>query len=188
MINIGFGTTIVDGFKIKNIIELLNSVEGLDGDVVEVGVYKGGSALIISQNTKSKIHLFDTFDGMPYHSSELNEKWELGTFNDTNLINVQDLFKSNPNVRCYKGIFPIDTSHNIEHLTFKFVHLDVDNYTSYKESLNFFYDKMVKGGVIIFDDYNCDCCPGANLSVDEFFENKIEKVLNKNNTFYIVKN
>ena len=182
-----FGQTIVEDFKIKNIINLLKSVEKLNGDIAEVGVYRGGTASIISENTNSSIHLFDTFEGMPYHSPEMGEKWGLNSFNDTNFDSVKRLFTNKPNVKCYKGIFPIDTSHNIENLKFKFVHLDVDNYTSYKESLNFFYNRMVLGGIIVFDDYNCDCCPGANVAIDEFFNGKFEDVIIENSTAFIKK-
>ena len=64
--------------------------------------------------------------------------------------------------------------------------MDVDNYISYKESLEFFYDKMVNGGIIVFDDYNCECCPGANLAIDEFFSSKEEKLL-FDSVYYIIK-
>jgi len=36
------------------------------GDVVEVGVYKGGSAKVIAKHFKDqKVYLFDTFNGFP---------------------------------------------------------------------------------------------------------------------------
>ena len=34
---------------------------------------------------------------------------------------------------------------------------------------------MIKGGIIICDDYNFDTCLGAKVAVDEFFESKPEK-------------
>jgi hypothetical protein len=44
---------------------------------------------------------------------------------------------------------------------------------------------MAKGGIIVFDDYNCDCCPGANKAIDEFFQGK-EKI-NYDISAYIIK-
>ena len=83
--------------------------------------------------------------------------------------------------------FPNSYAKNvIKNKKFKFVHLDVDNYQPYKESLEFFYDKMVPGGIILFDDYDCDCCPGANKAVDEFFSDKPE-VIQKSVGVFIVK-
>ena len=35
----------------------------LEGDIAEVGVYKGGSAKLICEITNKPVHLFDTFEG-----------------------------------------------------------------------------------------------------------------------------
>jgi hypothetical protein len=37
----------------------------VDGDIAEVGVYKGGSAKLICETTNKPVHLFDTFEGLP---------------------------------------------------------------------------------------------------------------------------
>jgi O-methyltransferase len=184
---INYGSSLVDKNKITHIIELLKSVTELNGDVCEVGVYRGGTAKIISENINDcNLFLFDTFGGMPYYDLEKDKDWDVGTFNQTDYDMVSNLFKNKPNVEVYKGIFPSETSHNIQDKKFKFVHLDVDNYQPYKESLEFFYDKMVPGGVILFDDYDCNCCPGANKAVDEFLSDKPEEV-QKNVGVFIVK-
>jgi hypothetical protein len=36
---------------------------------------------------------------------------------------------------------------------------------------------MVVNGIMIFDDYDCECCPGANAAIDEFFKEKEEKIV-----------
>jgi len=184
MINIG--QSLVEKEKINKIINLLNKVKDLEGEYSEVGVYKGGTSLIISQNSNSNVYLFDTFEGMPNHTKNIDGTWGLGSFGDIEVEEIIKLFKDYENVKIHKGIFPAETSKFIKDNKFKFVHLDVDNYISYKESLEFFYDKMVKEGIIIFDDYNCECCPGANLAIDEFFLSKEEKLL-FDSVYYIIK-
>jgi len=87
----------------------------------------------------------------------------------------------------YKGNFPKDTSKHIENEKFKFIHLDVDTYLSYKESLEFFYYKTIKGGYIVFDDYNENTCAGATKAINEFFEDKEENILQNNRSYYIIK-
>jgi O-methyltransferase len=37
-----------------------------------------------------------------------------------------------------------------------------------KECSEFFYERLVDGGVIVYDDYCSPSCPGAKLAVDEF--------------------
>lgn len=175
--NIKDGQTLLTRQKVLKLIELLDKTKNVEGSIAEVGVYKGGTAKLIAEKSgKSRVYLFDTFEGMPNFTENVDDHWGLGSFNNTDYDSIKSIFKDYTNVFIYKGIFPDDTSNNIENETFRFVHLDVDNYKSYKDSLNFIYSKMVKGGIIVFDDYNCDCCPGANKAIDEFFKGK-EKVI-----------
>jgi hypothetical protein len=184
---IEYGSSLLGGSEIDRIKEVLKIVEPLEGDICEVGVYRGGTSKFISDNIENcDIFLFDTFQGMPYYDPNKDNKWEIGAFGETDYEKVCKLFEKKPNVKIFKGIFPSETSNNIIGKKFKFVHLDVDNYQSYKECLEFFYDKMTSGGIIIFDDYDHDCCPGANKAVDEFFIDKPENV-QKNISSFIVK-
>ena len=184
---INYGSSLVDTQKLEHLKGLIKYTTNLTGDVCEVGVYRGGTAKVISENVKNcEVFLFDTFDGMPYYDSENDKTWTVGTFNETDYDMVSKLFESNPDVQIYKGIFPSETSHHIEDKMFKFVHLDVDNYQPYKECLEFFYNKMVPGGIILFDDYDHSCCPGSNKAIDEFFSDKQEEI-QKNIGVYIVK-
>jgi O-methyltransferase len=186
-LEIAYGSSLVDGSKINQIIQILQQLSVLDGDVAEVGVYRGGTANIICEyNKNSNVFLFDTFCGMPFFDEEKDREWIVGSFAQIDYNAILDIFKKYPFCFIYKGIFPQETSHNIIDKKFKFVHLDVDNYQSYKECLEFFYDRMITGGVIVFDDYDCDCCPGANIAVDEFFKDKPENI-QKSNIIFVVK-
>jgi hypothetical protein len=184
---INYGSSLVGTDKLLNLKDLVKSTSNLIGDVCEIGVYRGGTAKIISENIEnSDLFLFDTFEGMPYYDPDNDKEWDVGTFGQTDYETVKSLFQSNQNVKVFKGVFPSETSHHVKDRVFKFVHLDVDNYQPYKECLEFFYERMVKGGIIIFDDYDCGCCPGANKAVDEFFIDKPENI-QKNVGVYIVK-
>lgn len=186
-LQIPYGTSLVNPLKIKEIIQILQHISSAEGDVAEVGIYRGGTAKILCENNfKSDVFLFDTFSGMPFFNETKDKEWGVGTFAETDYNSILNIFSVYPFCYIYKGIFPQETSHNIVDKKFKFVHLDVDNYQSYKECLEFFYSRMVVGGVIVFDDYDCDCCPGANLAVDEFFADKPEK-LKKSNIVFIKK-
>ena len=52
--------------------------------------------------------------------------------------------------------------------SFCFVHVDVDLFEPTRESIAFFYPRMVPGGVMLFDDYGFVTCPGATRAIDEF--------------------
>lgn len=173
------GETICGGNALHTLIELAKyvDVKNLIGDVVEVGVYKGGSALELSRIfNNNNIYLFDTFEGLP-KTNEFDNHHKEGDFNDITYEDVVNLFHNNSNVSVFKGIFPQENSEVLNGKLFKFVHLDVDIYESYVNCLNFFHNKMVNGGVMVFDDYNAGTCLGAKKAIDEFV-NKYELSLN----------
>lgn len=131
------------------------------GCFVEVGVYHGGTAWYLAQAAQQQMRLcflYDTFTGIPYrgeHDSHL-----VGDFADTSLEEVQ---RSVPTAMCIPGVFPASA---INMGPVAFVHLDVDQYQSYKDALEYFAPRMVKGGVIWCDDV--DCLKGATRAVEEF--------------------
>lgn len=89
------------------------------------------------------------------------------------LEDVKAFLKDCSNVRCYQGFFPATTG-PIGNVNFCFVHVDVDIYKSVMDSCAFFYPRMLKGGIMLFDDYDCPNCPSAKMAVDEFFKDKVK--------------
>ena len=152
----------------------------IEGDIVEVGAYKGGSAKLICEAKENKIlHLFDTFEGLPDVTKIDNPRQfykgkYLGTLNE-----VKETLSKYPEVNFYKGIFP-STSKPIENKMFSFVHLDVDLYKSTLDSIKFFYPRMNKGGVIISHDYFGS--PVVKKAFDDFFKDKPEPIIEMSGT------
>jgi O-methyltransferase len=166
--------TLVDYPRLNKIRELVKQTEHLPGDIAEVGVYKGGTAYLICSLTKKDVVLFDTFEGMPA-VDESKDRHKEGDFSDTSRDDVDELLDRFDNAFIFEGIFPKETAYYLDQdEVYSFVHLDCDIYTSVKESLEFFYPRMVPGGVIVFDDYGEPNCPGAKLAVDEFMVDKPE--------------
>ena len=129
------------------------------GCFVEVGVYKGGSASYLTelaQSQKREIYLYDTFTGIPFR--EEYEHHQVGDFNDTSYEAVKNAL---PYAKVIQGIFPESA---IEMPEFAFVHLDVDQYKSYVDCINYFKPRMVPGGVMWFDDYEL---VGARKAIHE---------------------
>ena len=183
-----FGESLVRKQKIDFIKNKVIELNNINTPIIEVGVYKGGTAKVIIENMNKicDLYLFDTFEGIP-NKSECDNIHIVGDFNDSSYKNILELFKSYRNVYIYKGIFPDETSKFINNIMFKIVHLDVDTYISYKKSLEFLYDRVIKRGYIIFDDYNEKTCRGATIAIDEFFKYKKEKIMLYDKSYYIVK-
>lgn len=147
----------------------------IDGDFAEVGVFRGGSAKLIceAKNNKS-LHLFDTFEGLP-ELVEIDNKimFQKGEM-VSNMDVVKDYLKDYPDVHFYKGLFP-DTADPVKDKKFSFVNIDVDIYESTLSCLNFFYEKMNKGGIIVSHDY-IDV-ESVKKAIDDFFKNKPETII-----------
>ncbi len=168
--------TLVDHSRCYMLYQFAKIAQELEGDVAEVGVYKGGTAKLLAETFACKpnklVHLFDTFEGMPTTDPTL-DRHHAGDFRNTSLEAVQKQLHGNSNARFYKGFFPA-TAGPIEDKLFCFVHVDVDIYQSVKDSCIFFYPRLEPRGVLIFDDYGFSSCPGARKAVDEFFADKLE--------------
>ena len=65
-----------------------------------------------------------------------------------------------------QGIFPDDTGHLLSS-TLSLVHIDVDVYQSAKDSVDFVWDRLPAGGILVFDDYGFSACEGVTKYVNE---------------------
>ncbi|HEY1687085.1 MAG TPA: TylF/MycF/NovP-related O-methyltransferase [Tepidisphaeraceae bacterium] len=147
----------------------------LDGDLVECGVWRGGSAMLFSRllhradvRENRRLYLFDTFAGMPPTSQEHDPYYRGGEFADTSAEAVLARLPHRQRVEIRKGFIP-DTFAGLENLRVSFAHVDVDIYDSIKACCEFLYPRLVVGGIMVFDDYAWSTCAGARKAVDDYF-------------------
>lgn len=159
--------------------EFASQARSVSGDVAEIGVYKGGTAKLLAGTFKGSdkaIHLFDTFSGMPPVDKKFDTYHKEGDFGDTSFENIKTYMSDCRDVSLHQGLFPV-TAKPVENKRFSFVHVDVDIYRSVTDCCDFFYPRMERGGIMVFDDYGFLTCPGAKTAVDKFFEQKPEHPL-----------
>lgn len=147
----------------------------IEGDIAEVGVFKGGSAKVICQAKEEKaLHLFDTFkcSPPPGTAADANNGHEGSFCSDPK--QVEGYLAEFPKVHVYEGFFP-DTAGPVENIRFSLVHLDVNLYGPMLDCLGFFYPRMNRGGAIISHDYIYHS--GVKKAFEEFFSDKPEIVL-----------
>jgi hypothetical protein len=163
--------------EIFNLHRFVRETAAIDGDIAEVGVYRGGSARVICEGKGSRVlHLFDTFGGMPDVNPDI-DLHRRGDFADTSIGDVRDYLKRFDGVQFHKGWFPESARPlAVAGTRFSLVHLDVDIYESTLRALEFFYPRMSHGGVLVSHDYRSISCPGVREAVDEFFRDKPERV------------
>lgn len=163
--------------RFNNMARELERVSGLDGAIVESGMYKGLSAYIICSATKMHhsdfegqyFYGFDSFEGLSEPQAEDIEvnsaahRFKKGTFS-AGFDDVSKNLSAFPKVSLFKGWIP-DRFPEVKDKRFKFVHIDVDLYQPTKDSLEFFYPRLLIGGRIVCDDYNWS---GQERAVKEF--------------------
>jgi hypothetical protein len=92
----------------------------------------------------------------------------------------EELLKGNlshvESIEVYKGLIPFRFS-EVEDRFFSFVHIDVDLYQPTLDSIEFFYPRMSDGAVLVCDDYGFTSCPGATKAIEQYLEDKPEKMV-----------
>lgn len=167
-----------------------------EGDIAECGVFRGSTLLGIAhllkkKNISRKIYGLDSFEGFPEKElKDIDKGITEETFANVSYEEVSEKIRKLgfSNITLIKGFFK-DTLKQLEGKRFILVHLDCDLYDSYKECLNFLYDKVLPGGYIVFDEYVL----GAKKAIDEFLSDKKEKlqyfkeIKNKSDIRYFIK-
>lgn len=168
-----------------------------NGSIVECGVFAGGgllswhhfSAITEPYNHTRKIIGFDTFSGFPsVHDNDVkkgaSEHSYIGAFttNDSivdeiqSLIDIHDLNRPLghiPKIEIIAGdaceTIPKYVNDN-PHLLISLLYLDFDIYEPTKVALQHLYSRVVKGGVVAFDELNCAEWAGETIALREFLD------------------
>lgn len=185
--------------------ELYKKIIDLPGAIIECGLFQGSSFFrfahfrdILESKTSRKLIGFDIFGSFPKTGFE-EDKQYLDKFisdageNSISLENIQKVmeYKNIENYEFIKGdintTVPKYCNDNL-HLKIALLHIDTDVYEPAVTILENMYDKVVRGGIIMFDDYGT--FPGETKAVDEFFSNKdviIKKLPMSHIPSYIIK-
>lgn len=160
------------------------------GNLIELGVYRGGTSVIIGEHLKKLksnkiLYSCDAFKGYPklenydiklIKGTSFQKNWNEGRFKNTSYEKVKNMLikKGLNNIIIKKGYFK-DTFKTIEDEKFCYAYIDCDLPTSTKQTIIFLKDRMVKGGIFHFVQYS------PSHSKDKPSNRVIEKYFNKNN-------
>jgi FKBP-type peptidyl-prolyl cis-trans isomerase 2 len=162
----------------------------LEGDVIELGVGRGGMSLFLAHLAKTcgkKVYSFDSYEGLPKPDSiRDNAGFREGDYRrHPDKEDLLDGFKAVINqfgladtVIPVKGFFDSTLPNLSLEARFSFAHLDSDLYASVMLSLEHIYDRVPLGGVIVIDDF-FHHAQGPARAVSDFFNRRgIRPVLN----------
>ena len=177
--------------SIERVYALRESVKyiihhNIPGSIVECGVWKGGSMMAVAKTlmelkTERDLYLFDTFQGMPSPTA-----FDV----DLHGVDANVLLKTNPMTPAIAPFEEVSrnmfsTGYDRARINFvrgkvedtlpasapaeiALLRLDTDWYESTSHELVHLYPRLVKGGILIIDDYGHFA--GAKKAVDEYFQ------------------
>lgn len=176
-LELALGRTILAEHKLMNLFLIMKfGLEGITGDFLEFGSYKGGSAIFIANVARrlqlpGTVYAFDTFAGMP-KTDEVLDLHKLGDFSDTNFDDlaayVHELGLSN--LKLVKGLFSDTAPQVLKSVNaIALAHIDCDIHDAVKYCLDAVQPKMhPKGGYITLDDPLHGSCLGALQAVEDW--------------------
>jgi O-methyltransferase len=163
--------TLIEKSFFDSIKEIIREIcrEEIRGDLVFIGVFKGGGALYLASLFKEfgisrRVWLFDSFKGFNRLTIE-NQKdvkslanlvQDIVFENQSNVKSVRRLFESynlDSNLQIVEGYLE-DTFKSIEIERIAFLHIDVDFYEPTYLSLEHLYPLVTRNGWVVIDDYN----------------------------------
>jgi hypothetical protein len=175
--------------------ELYRRIADLPGNIVEVGVYRGVSLLSWAKfieifhagDRTRRVIGFDNFAGFEaIHEKDGGETdrydrktggWNAGPFRDELMKHI-DIFHEDSFLPRAKRIQIVegdigktapDFAKQNPGLRISLLHLDVDLYEPTLAALKAFYPLVVKGGLVVFDEYGLIDWPGESQAVEEYF-------------------
>jgi O-methyltransferase len=167
--------TLVDIYRCYEIWSAVAEAAKLPaGDLIEVGVWRGGTGAIIAAQSarlipSAQVFLCDTFTGVVKTGAQ-DTIYEDGMHADTSAAIVKQLLDqlglTNPVL--LQGIFPEQTADRIQDRKFRFCHIDVDVYQSAKDVCEWLWPRLVSGGLVVFDDYGMRGTEGVQRFVNEW--------------------
>lgn len=168
--------TLVDIYRCYELWSLVREISYLNHDILEVGVWRGGTGCLIAAQASrlepsATVFLCDTFKGV-VKANHRDSTYKGGEHADTSTDIVDQLRSSMglSNIELLEGIFPEDTGHKIADRKFSLVHIDVDVYESAKGVTEWVWPRLCRGGVIVYDDYGFSTCEGLTNLVNEHLQ------------------
>ena len=137
--------------------------DGIPGDVVETGVARGGSSILIGSfifdsPIPRELWLYDAFEILEPACAQFDDVHRL----------LFETFSFDPaRVHLIKGLFD-DSLPEYPDRPIALLHIDAGFYEPVKSCIDHLYDRVETGGWVVFDNYGVD--EGCRKAVDELLE------------------
>ena len=170
--------------RFRFLVSQLERTLALEGRVAECGCFQGLSSYVMCSRLRahqpsfdgSGYEIYDSFQGLSEPTAEDTDATDKSEATEralanmkpgkyaARLENVRRSLSAFARISFHPGwipsAFPAGDGNR-----YRFVHVDVDLYQPTRDSFDYFWPRLVPGGVVVCDDYNW---PGAKRAVEEF--------------------
>lgn len=188
------------------IYDLVKRVVNLPGHFCELGCYNGTNLAylakivnILMPDSYTEIIGFDSFEGLKTFSNEkdpLINRTKIENSYKGNVELLEDiirLYELDESVRLVKGDVQETVATFLQErkdIRFSFIYFDLDLYPPTKIAIELLYPHLLKGGIMVFDEYNVENWPGETSAVHDALGNNVQIYrvpFTRQPTAYIVK-
>ena len=168
--------TMLPAYKLYILQSLLEQCLHLPGDLMEAGTASGGSSLLMldllkKRGVHKRLWTLDTFEG--YQGVDPGRDGSHVRDGDLRCASAEEVGKllntAGADVKIVAGRIPA-TLAQVTAGALAFAHIDVNLADPTYHATRFCIERLVPGGIILFDDYNWPLTYGARLSIDKACE------------------
>jgi len=165
------------------LVQQLDKVQALDGLVAECGCFQGLSSFLMCSRIRrhkpgfdgSGYQIYDSFQGLSEPGAEDVEDVEEAALEFVARDMKKGKFRASlewvklslaafPRISYFPGWIPAAFAPD-NPARYRFVHVDVDLFQPTMDSFEYFWPRLVPGGIVVCDDYKW---PGAKRAVEVF--------------------
>ncbi len=172
-----------------NLMKALESTADLPGGVIECGCWRGLSSFLVCEYLRRENSAFqgdgftivDSFEGLSEPGVEDSIEQDIvrggkdrkgKPFKESgayaaSMDHVREVLGEFSGVEFVRGWIP-QVLATLPERNYRFVHVDLDLYTPILEAFRYFHPRLVRGGIMVCDDYGSLFWPGAKKAVEEF--------------------
>ena len=151
-------------------------------NLVECGVEWGYTAFFalktLTNNDKKmnsfSMHLYDAWQDMREEELLESEYWHVNLYKNLDIESTKkNLIEFKENLIFHQGYIPDSLIKKPDPPdTIFYLHIDLNSAKPTEYALEFFYPRLVIGGVILFDDYGWDAYEDTKNTIENFFKDK----------------
>lgn len=164
-------------------MDLVRETLDVPGHIAEFGSWRGANLMLFAKmleifdpHGSKQVHCFDSFEGLTEFAAEDGDSTSnKGRYKGdlAELKKFMKLYELDDTIVIHKGIIEQTLPATLEAspgMNFSLVYCDVDLFEATRAIIENITPRLVKGGLLVMDEWNSDGYPGESIAVREFME------------------